>query len=405
MLTAELVRGTRRAGELKLSSLSGRTRERALEIAEALLETARAHVGRTRDELKEGLAASVFFEARERKLMMGLAKLVDDACEFTSESSLDPEAVRARVFELGTQARRALGAGARFDRDQVLRQVAGEFEATPEQVEGALFADLKGAHVLTQLAPLDAPQLLERYAVAERQAVLLRAVRVTARVVCQPDGYRRLFRALKFRRLLFEVTKAEAGGYQITIDGPFSLFDSVTKYGLNLALALPALEAAEELDLSAELRWGKARDKLTYRYQARGKGGSVGSGQVDELAAFVQAFERLGSDYQVAPSDRVLDLPGLGVVVPDLVFTKQGGEPIYLELLGFWSRDAVWHRVELARAGLPVKIVFAASSRLRVSEANLEDVDRAELYLFKGALSAKAVLTRLERLDSAKVRE
>ena len=39
--------------------------------------------------------------------------------------------------------------------------------------------------------------------------------------------------------------KLERGaGYAIDIDGPFSLFEQTTKYGLRLALALPAIMAS-----------------------------------------------------------------------------------------------------------------------------------------------------------------
>ena len=41
----------------------------------------------------------------------------------------------------------------------------------------------------------------------------------------------------------------DGGGYRIEIDGPYSLFESVTKYGLELALLLPALEACDSVQL------------------------------------------------------------------------------------------------------------------------------------------------------------
>lgn len=398
MLTADLVRATRRAGELKLSSLSGKTRARALELGEILLETATSHVGRTRDELKEALTM-LNAEAGNRKLVDGLAKLVDDACEFGLELDVSPLELRTAVFEAATAAARALPPGATFDRSAVLSSVAREHDLTVESLEGALFADLKGAHVLTRVEALTPVSLLERYEVSQRQAVLLRAVRVRARVYCgRPEDYRRLFQALKFRRLLFRVDQADRG-FRIELDGPYSLFDSVTKYGINLALALPALELAEELELEADLRWGKSREALLFKHQARRSGAAPAVQQLDEVEAFSAAFQKLGSPWRLEPANALLEVPGMGVLFPDLRFTHpRSDEPVYFELLGFWSRAAVWKRIELARAGLDAKILFAASQRLRVSEELLDDVDSAALYLFKGTLSAKAVLSRLERL-------
>ncbi len=57
------------------------------------------------------------------------------------------------------------------------------------------------------------------------------------------------------------------GGYRIEIDGPYSLFESVTKYGLELALLLPALEACDSVQLVADLRWGKkTRSRSRFRW-------------------------------------------------------------------------------------------------------------------------------------------
>jgi uncharacterized protein len=84
--------------------------------------------------------------------------------------------------------------------------------------------------------------------------------------------------------------------------------------------------------------------------------------------------------------------------VPDLRFEHPGGAAVFLEVMGYWSRDAVWRRVELVEKGMGAKVVFAVSSRLRVSEAVLEEHPSAALYVYKGSLSAKGVLDRLERL-------
>ncbi len=395
MLTADLVRATRRGGELKLSGLSGKNRERALEIAEALLQEANAQVGRTRDEVKDAVG-QVWVEGREKKLLDGLSKLVDDACDFEVETEIDPLELRSRLFTLATEQRRGLPAGQIFDRREVLRSIAEQLGLSEERVEGALFADLKGAHVLRRVEVMSPVALLERYELSQRQAVLLRAVRVRARVRCRSaSDYRRLFNALKFRRLLFRLQPADSG-YLIELDGPFSLFESVTKYGLNLALALPVLEQAEELELEADLRWGKSREPLLFRYQHRSTGAPDWADE-DELSTFVKNFEKLGSGWTVAPAEVLLEVPGLGVLVPDLCFSPPtGSEPVYFELLGFWSREAVWKRIELARAGAGAKLLFGVSERLRVSREVLSDLDDAALYVFKSVLNAKAVLRLLE---------
>jgi uncharacterized protein len=105
----------------------------------------------------------------------------------------------------------------------------------------------------------------------------------------------------------------------------------------------------------------------------------------------------------VAPAGAILDLPGVGLCVPDLVFEHdRTGECVYLEVMGFWSRDAVWRRVELVERGLRDRILFAVSQRLRVSEQVLGDDLPGALYVYKRVMSARAVLERVDRLAGSR---
>jgi predicted nuclease of restriction endonuclease-like RecB superfamily len=184
------------------------------------------------------------------------------------------------------------------------------------------------------------------------------------------------------------------------------LFEAVTKYGLQLALAFPVLRRCDSLELTAQLRWGKTREALRFEYSERRgaasqrpEGGTESplEGLPDEVVTFIEAFERTKSAWSVAVNDRLLNLPGIGVCVPDLVF-RSGQQVVFLEVMGFWSRDAVWKRVEMAEKGLSEKVIFAVSSRLRVSESVLDDSGGAALYVYKGVMSPRAVIEKLEAL-------
>ncbi len=400
MLTAELVRARRRAGDLHVRALKGGERERAVELAAVLLDVARGAVGGSRDELRETWRA-VEVPARDRRLADGLMKLIEDACEFSAESAHDPPALRSDLFLRAAAARRALQTGQRFDRELVLAEAAAAAGLEPAELERALYSDLRGAQQLLGVESIGATALLARYEHAQIQAVLLRAVRIQAEVRCSsPAAYRALFNKLKFRRLLCSIHPMPGGGYRIDIDGPYSLFESVTKYGLALALVLPALEECDSLRLTADVRWGKKRDALEFRYEHRNRGEATEEPALpDEVAALVEAFRALGSHWSVEPSSAILDLPGVGLCVPDLVFSHtETGEQIFLEVLGYWSREAVWRRVELVQAGLDARILFAASSRLRVSEEVLEPGESGALYVYKGVMSARAVARHLDAL-------
>ncbi|HEY6559436.1 MAG TPA: DUF790 family protein [Polyangiaceae bacterium] len=402
MLSPELVRTRRRGGELTLVALSGKQHERAAELGEALIAITRQHVGRAREELDRALR-SIPVTAAEKKLLAGLAKLVEDACEFSSPAPVDARALRSRVFSEANALRARLEPGERFDRARVLGKVADELGLSEDGIEAALYADLRGSHVLLAVNAMTAAELVARYERAGRQAVLLRAVKVRADIRCgSPAEYRALFHKLKFRRLLYELHPLAEGGYRLHIDGPFSVFEAVTKYGLQLALMLPALETCEKLSLNAEILWGKQRQPLQYRLElapGRRAGKAEPAAPPDEIARLIEGIAAASSEWQVRQSRAILDLPGVGLCVPDLEFEHgQTGEVLFLEVLGYWSRDAVWRRVELVEQGLSERILFAVSSRLRVSEAVLNDSEMGALYVYKSSMNPRAILARLEQL-------
>jgi hypothetical protein len=124
---------------------------------------------------------------------------------------------------------------------------------------------------------------------------------------------------------------------------------------------------------------------------------SDNAGLPDEVAALLADLRQQESPWQVSPSEAILALPGLGVCVPDLEFVhRDSGQRVFLEVLGFWSRAAVWKRVEMAEAGLPFPVVFAVSKHLRVSEEILPADAPAALYVYARTMNARAVFERVE---------
>jgi len=408
VLTADLVRARRRGEELKLQPLDGPARLEALELAKTLIALAEAHVGKTRSELDEVMDA-VIGGARDRKLAAGLAKLVWDRAELAEAVPIDPEALRHDIFTRAQAAWSRTGEGDRFDREAVLAAVAAERGLTVDALERGLYADLREAHVVTELARISAPRLVEAYDLAQPQAVLLRAVRVVVDVHSAiPGAYRTLFRKLKFLRLLCTITPRPKGAYRVEIDGPFSLFESSTRYGLALALALPAIRELDRWSLVADIRWGTERLALRCKLEGDGEpepeddappdpADAAAPHLADDVRALLDALAELDSPWRAAPATELLDLPGHGVCVPDLTFThRKTRQRVHLEVMGFWSRDAVWKRVELIQAGLDHHIVFAVGQHLRVSEAALDADLPGALYIYKRTMSAKAILERVD---------
>lgn len=450
MLTADLVRARRKGDTLTLTKLNSKALEEARGIAESYLTRAEeaAGVHATRAQVMESFG-EVPVSSRLQKVAAGLRKLILDRCTFEAEAlggDASPAELRMSLFETAASARREAESQDAFDREGILAAFGATLDPprAADEVMGALYSDLKAAHRLVSFEALGVDALLDAYRLGQAQAVLLRAESVEVDIFTTAEGadpmaIRHLFSKLKFRGLLHRIERLPAGqgaaptrdggapgevpadttdaadaneaddagasGYRITIDGPFSMFRASTKYGLALALGLPAIRACASWELRAKVYWGKARTPLSFTLSSETDAARAPAspGQRPEVDKVLVKWAKRQTDWRVEVASALLDMPGHGICVPDLTFTHaKTGVVVHLEVLGFWSRDAVWRRVEWAEGALPqlgARILFAVPSRLRVSEEVL-DASSSALYVFKGALVPKTLEAHLDALAS-----
>jgi hypothetical protein len=354
-----------------------------LEAAERLLELFRGQDGRTRGELEDD-QREAFGDDPGQLVHQGLAKLLEDRCEFEVVSGHPPEELRAAVFRAAARQRvaappegEAALSAAPFDRAAVVATVAGDLGLTAEAVEGGLFADLKSEQRLVRFKDLSARHLLERYNVALAQAVLLRATRVHVTIRREPpQRYRQLLRQVKFHRLVCEVEQVGPDSHRLHLDGPLSLFSATQKYGLQLALFLPAVLLCRDFELKAELRWGPQRKPKTFLLTP-GDGlvshyADTGMFVPPELRLFVEAFRKRITDWELVEETEVFPLGG-GFWVPDFrLVHKASGQIVLLEVLGFWRRSSAEQHLQRLRQNVREPFLLAVSDQLHIEETELE---------------------------------
>jgi predicted nuclease of restriction endonuclease-like RecB superfamily len=350
-----------------------------VETAEQLLELFRAHPGRTRGELEEELR-DAFSESPTYLVHQGLAKLLEDRCDFEVSAGHPPEQLREAVFRAAAAHRQAHpGKAGRpgFDRAAALAEAAAGLGLSPEHVEQGLFADLKSAQRLVHFKDITAERLLQRYNVALAQAVLLRSIGVTVHVRGEPpQRYRQLFRQIKFHRLVCEVETNGPKAYTLRLDGPLSLFTATQKYGLQLALFLPAVLQCRDFDLHADLRWGPERKPKQFELSSRdglvSHTPDTGMYVPPELAMFAELFRTRVTEWELREETAVYPL-GTSFWVPDFrLVHKASGKSVLLEVLGFWRRAGAERHLERLRQHAREPFLLAVSDQLHVEDAELE---------------------------------
>jgi predicted nuclease of restriction endonuclease-like RecB superfamily len=346
------------------------------EVAGRLLELFRGAQGKPRGTLEEELEET-YGNDPSQFVHQGLAKLLEDRCEFETVSGHPPAELREAVFRTAARHRQS-----GFDRGAVLQEVAGLLGLTGEAVEQGLFADLKSEQRLGYFEDTTAERLLQRYNVALAQAVLLRSVGVEVLIRGEPpQRYRQLLRSVKFHRLVCEMEKTGPDAWRLRLDGPLSLFTATQKYGLQLALFLPAVLQCSDYEVRADLRWGPQRRPK--QFTLSGRDGLVapapdhGMYVPAELGMFAELFRKKIADWELSEETDIFPL-GDGYWVPDYrLVHRASGRAVSLEVLGFWRRASAERHLERLRRYANRPFLLAVSEQLRVDDASLEGLPAA----------------------------
>jgi predicted nuclease of restriction endonuclease-like RecB superfamily len=383
MLTGKLVR-VRYARDRIVPCYLNATDSGWLEVAERLRESFRNLKGASRGQLEDDLR-DTFGSDPSQLVHQGLAKLLEDRCEFEVVSGHPPERLRELVFAAAAQGRTQVPQPTEgqsllrptFDRTAVLNEVAARLDLTAEEVDRGLFADLKSEQRLIRFKDIGAERLLHRYNVALAQAVLLRSTGVEVHIRGEtPRRYRQLFRQIKFHRLVCEIQPTGPDAYRLKVDGPLSLFSATQKYGLQLALFLPALLLCRDFDLQAQLRWGPQRKPKTFTVSA--KDGLVshypdtGTYIPAELTMFAELFRKKITEWEIREETDVIPLGGHYWVPDYLLVHRATRRVVHLEVLGFWRRASAVQQLERLQRHATEPFLLAVSDQLHVDDAELE---------------------------------
>jgi uncharacterized protein len=374
MLTGKLVR-VRFAKNKLVPLYIEPTESGLLALVEQLLLAYRSAPGRTRGDIADDLTDFIP-EGPRGLLPAGIAKLLEDRCEFEVTADHPPDELREAVFKAATVARaEAAKQGVPFDRNVVLKEVAGSLALTltPEQIDRSLFADLKDEQRVQAFDDISAEHLLNRYNVALAQAILLRCTAMEARIWGEtPARFRQLFRAVKFHRLICTIHETAGNSYTLKLDGPLSLFSSTNKYGLQLALFLPALLHCKAFDLKANIRWGTERKEKLFALSGadgvRSHLADFGVYTPPELQMFADSFATKVKGWVLAADPHPINLAD-GVWVPDFELTHPAsGKKVYVEVFGFWRKGDIELHYKKLQKGMAGKFVLCVGEQMRADE-------------------------------------
>ena len=389
MLTADLAIAFQRGDRIQPRRLE--PDDAHLSVAEDLIRLVTEHINARRAELNRALDDYVG-TGTDYRILRGLIKLLMDACEFQTGGAIEPEQLRQALF-LKAKAHHPVTAALR---EQLLAELAEELGEPPEALAGSLYADLTDNQRLIAFEEMTAEALIERYNLAQMQALLYRCVEMRLTVAPQPvAGYRQLFASIKRYDLIHTIRGRADQGYEVVLSGPVSLFHRSQKYGIRMAVFLPALLECSGWRMRAEIetKRGKPFFELSRERRDLMPEESIWTGG-DALEKFLTAWARLQSDWRVAACREVVDLGGTAFV-PDAVLEDSTGRKVYVEVFGFWTPRYLKDRLEeFARAGF-TNFVLLVSEELRGSREAPAALP-PNVVGYKTSPDARAVLAAVE---------
>lgn len=345
MLTKDLLRFADGDGRITPKLL--KTTPAIRTLAEELIAHWDGGAGFTLGELEE-TAIPILHRTRSLVVAKGLQKLVLDGCAFRDAASC----AELREKALAISAKLMAGPAA----DPAAHRAAVEAEVGPLT---DLYGDLPHAAILEKGCGLDPQGLIDRYNLAQCQGLLLTARELDITVHDADTGLRRkLLKALRFQRLLAEV-RPVGTALRLIVSGPGTVLDQASRYGLNLALFLPALACAERWEATAWVAPG--RERAGSKLELSDELGLIGDtrflGFVPEEIRVLEGELRAKKPEWKHEDPQLLQTYSGELVVPDLQLRVEGTvRPV--ELFHRWHGAALERRLaQLAAGELPTLVI------------------------------------------------
>ncbi len=380
--------------------------QKTSELAIELINYFQSAVGKTQGVLERQLT-DFEGDSTDYRVKRGLAYILKSSfCTFEVVSPLEPQMLRERVFSLAAKS-----VSSRESTQVTLSKVADELtqelerEVLLEQVRNGLYADLSENKILTVFDAPTAPDLLNRYNLSQVQGVFYKASQLVLNAHRNvPGEYKLLFRYLKLFQLMAYIEGDADHGFTITIDGPTSLFNPSTRYGLAIAKLIPALLHVTKWSLSSIL---KTRDAYTNtwktgRFTLNSECGLVShyppGKPYDSMleASFADKWDALKSGWALEREVDLIPIPG-SVMIPDFRLVHADGRTFLLEIVGYWRPEYLQKKFSQVRRAGRDDLILAISERLNLEKAGvkLNDVP-ARIVWFKDKLLPKAVLAVMD---------
>ena len=303
----------------------------------------------------------------------------------------------------------------------------------PSSIEAYMYADLKENHVLSDMdknTPKSAEGLISRYNLSLCQSLLLRATELdvyidlssfhdetTDQTLKTSKWLRFIFRHIKFQQLMYRIWEVEPqsqlGLYHIRIDGPQSIFQKSSRYGMQLALFLPALVLFPgKWYATATVLWGKKRkmkrlfclsnkSNLVSHYQSTGLWRSSAEEKFELRFQdwLKKEYKKNGVELQWSlEPGRIFCLDDGSLCISDFTLKHPLGH-VNVEILGYWRKKET---LSMKRRPKKENYIFVVSKNFVSDKARVKGKKEEEALMKKGVIVFRDIIPIKKIMECAR---
>ena len=358
MLTRDLLRFNTSGNYLKPQFISTDD-SKLLHLSSSLLEIYHSSAGETRESIEE-MCQALVNQYYDLKLSKGLLKLLDDRAEYTSFQDLDYPQLRHSLFLTSASLlKNNTTVPLPKDPAEVKDFIFGKTQETVSVLRDGIYADLPENETLIGVKKTFPRELLERYNVSLVQSLILHAACLEAEI-CEPDAskLRRLMSYLKFFRLLVTAEfkkNSKESKLLLRVDGPASILENSTKYGLQLACFFPALCKMEQWKIACDVKMKTKTKRLLLSSEdapLKCTYDHFSAYIPEEIRLFSAHFKEKVPDWNIDSAPPFLKLESQKLIFPDFRFTHRNGHHFDLELFHRWHSGQFEERLSFYEKAL-----------------------------------------------------
>ena len=381
MLTKDLIRFTIKNDIVNPSFINLKTPS-VKSACEQLLAVYSDGVNLSKKEISQNSSA-IMNSLHSSKIARGLNKILLDNCEFEKNDGGDYVSLREKLFEKSAKYYFSPSA-------DLFEEIRRGFD---EHFLNDIYGDHPDCEKLISCEIKTVEELVDEYNISLIQGLLLNAENLTINTESgDKTTMRYFFRQIRFNQLLCNVSKTSEG-YSIFIDGPASILENSSGYGLKIACFFRIICRVQDWKLFAAINTAAQKHSLILNSGFIGQKEVLSAYYPKEFEIFRQNFEEKSELWEISDEIEPFSFDGKRIIVPDFLFiNRQTGKKVQLEIFHKWHKSQVSKRLDdLKNYGGDNFILGIDTNLYKSIENDIDEKIQSKIFRFRDFPSQNAV--------------